>query len=366
MQAKVAAIALAHQAYDQVETSLMKMFRVSGLHGLTGVSFRTKNAFCGRLEIVRPLLAIWKDEVLAYCRENGLPYQVDQTNLETEYTRNALRNEIIPSIAVLYPGIKQNVLRMRDILQEDETFLEGSAQIAYGRCVQEAENGLVQLDVNAFHSLPVSMERRVLLLAIKSAFDLEKDVHFQIVEDARNALIGSTSSQHAQISDDMHVLVEGESGFIYNDLARLPKGNDLQMEPSLASPVLDVPGKLQINVDWVLETEEISHSSLLALASENKDPFTAYIDKDALSDPLIVRRRLAGDRYAPLGMGGRSMKIADYWINIKFPRRFREHYPLVCDGERIIWIPGYPPAHALRITEKTRSAIRMRCIRIAD
>jgi tRNA(Ile)-lysidine synthase len=361
-----AAIVVAHHADDQVETILMNMFRGSGLHGLTGMSFRKANAFSGGLDIVRPMLTIWKDEILAYCRENGLPYQVDQTNLGTDYTRNALRNQIIPSIEAVYPGVKQNIQRMRAILQEDELFLEGHAQHAYARSVQEAEDGLVWLDVNVFQSLPVSVQRRVLLAAIKSAFDLDKDVQFQMVEDARNALMGQTSSQHAQITGDMHVLVEGNSGFIYTDPARLPKGNDLQMEPSLASPVLEVPGKLQINADWMLETEEIGISGLLEMAGENQDPFTAYIDKDALSDLLLVRRRLAGDRFAPLGMGGGSMKISDFWVNNKFPRRFREHYPLVCDGDRIIWIPGYQPAHAVRVTATTRSAIRLRCTRIAD
>jgi hypothetical protein len=60
------------------------------------------------------------------------------------------------------------------------------------------------------------------------------------------------------------------------------------------------------------------------------------------------------------------MKISDFWVNKKFSRRFRENYPLVCDGDRIIWIPGYQPAHAVRVKATTRSAIRLRCIRIAD
>ncbi len=80
-------------------------------------------------------------------------------------------------------------------------------------------------------------------------------------------------------------------------------------------------------------------------------------DADALRGELILRPRRAGDRFQPLGMDGKSIKLKDFFINVKLPQRARDRYPLLCMGDEIIWVPGYRPAHPVRVTNITQRTI---------
>ena len=98
-------------------------------------------------------------------------------------------------------------------------------------------------------------------------------------------------------------------------------------------------------------------SLALEQASSNDDPFQVWLDAKGISDALELRVRQDGDRFEPLGMDGHAMKISDFFINVKLPQRVRDRWPLLCMGEKVIWVPGYRPAHPFRLTESTRQAL---------
>ncbi len=95
--------ATGHTASDQVETVLYRL-----------VSSGTTKAIRPRREdgIARPLLEIWREETLAYCQENGLPYRVDSSNADTK--RGLIRDEILPLLRRLHPGAERNLLALAD------------------------------------------------------------------------------------------------------------------------------------------------------------------------------------------------------------------------------------------------------------
>jgi tRNA(Ile)-lysidine synthase len=76
-----------------------------------------------------------------------------------------------------------------------------------------------------------------------------------------------------------------------------------------------------------------------------------------ISDALELSKRHDGDRFEPLGMDGHVMKISDFFINVKLPQRARDRWPLLCMGSKVVWVPGYRPAHSCRLTENTKRAI---------
>ena len=84
-----------------------------------------------------------------------------------------------------------------------------------------------------------------------------------------------------------------------------------------------------------------------------------WLDADQIPGPLMVRCARPGDRFQPLGMEGHSIKLSDFWINEKLPRRARAGWPLVVTGEEIAWIPGFRPAHGLRVRGETRNAVHL-------
>jgi tRNA(Ile)-lysidine synthase len=100
---KADAIALGHNLNDQAETVLMRILRGTGLKGLGAIKFRNRN-------IIRPLLNIPRKDILAYLRKNKMPYRIDKSNLVTDFTRNKIRNQLLPELEKIFNPNIQNVL----------------------------------------------------------------------------------------------------------------------------------------------------------------------------------------------------------------------------------------------------------------
>ena len=84
-----------------------------------------------------------------------------------------------------------------------------------------------------------------------------------------------------------------------------------------------------------------------------------WIDSDSVSESLFIRGRREGDLFSPLGMEGKSMKVSDLMINEKIPAAFRALWPLIVMGDTILWVPGGRLGHAARITESTKSLLKL-------
>lgn len=108
-------LALAHHADDQIETLLLNWGRGAGPAGMRGMSAR---ATLGQIELLRPLLALERTELLAYAQANKLTWVEDSSNTELVYRRNRLRHQVLPLLTDIFPGFKQNVLRHAEIVRE--------------------------------------------------------------------------------------------------------------------------------------------------------------------------------------------------------------------------------------------------------
>jgi tRNA(Ile)-lysidine synthase len=125
--------------------------------------------------------------------------------------------------------------------------------------------------------------------------------------------------------------------------------------------VLSVPGSIKLAGSWQLAAEKISGENLAQDQTlGNNDPYLVQLDLDSIQTPLLVRARREGDRFLPFGMGGQSLKLSDFMINEKLPRRARQVWPLVCSGDQIVWVPGYRLAHPFRITDSTQVAVKLK------
>lgn len=97
-----------HHADDQLETMIMKLCRGSGLRGLSGIAESTKSS-SSQITYIRPMLQITKKDVYDICKQNKIPYNEDLTNLDTQYTRNALRHKILPVLMELFPACSEKI-----------------------------------------------------------------------------------------------------------------------------------------------------------------------------------------------------------------------------------------------------------------
>lgn len=113
-------IALAHHADDNVETVLMRIFRGTGINGLIGISDREN--------YIRPLIKFSKEDVCSYVKTKSIPFVTDETNANVDYTRNYVRNEIIPKIKDRYPSLIESVSRLCSCAQEINSYI--NSQVA--------------------------------------------------------------------------------------------------------------------------------------------------------------------------------------------------------------------------------------------
>ena len=98
-------IATAHNANDNVETVLLHLVRGAGLDGLTGIPPRR-----GRL--IRPMLALSRTDIDDYLARKGIPWVEDSTNAQTDYVRNRIRQEVLPVLRSLNPGLRSEERRV--------------------------------------------------------------------------------------------------------------------------------------------------------------------------------------------------------------------------------------------------------------
>lgn len=118
-------IATGHTADDQAETILHRLIRGAGLKGLRGIAAR--RPLTAGIELLRPLLAVTRAEVLAYLEDLGQPYRHDRSNDDPAFTRNRIRQELLPLLARDFnPAIAKVLTRLAE--QANETFQEHEAR----------------------------------------------------------------------------------------------------------------------------------------------------------------------------------------------------------------------------------------------
>ncbi len=95
---------------------------------------------------------------------------------------------------------------------------------------------------------------------------------------------------------------------------------------------------------------------------DNVDPHTAWLDAGPVAGPLVVRPWLAGDRFSPLGMPGKTVKVGDFFINQKVPQQVSGQWPLLVCGDKIVWVVGMQIAHDWRVTADTQKMVKLRLL----
>jgi tRNA(Ile)-lysidine synthase len=177
------AVAVGHNADDQVETVLMHLLRGAGLAGLSGMPYRAHLPIWSQtIPLVRPLLHIWREEILDYCQERGLRPVMDASNQDLAFSRNRLRHELIPFLETYNPRVRTALWRMSQSLAGDETVVQQAVQTAWEACQPEVQNSTVQLRLAAFRTMPAGLQRGVLRRAVEVLQSTPLDLDYAAVQ----------------------------------------------------------------------------------------------------------------------------------------------------------------------------------------
>lgn len=360
------AVAVGHTADDQVETVLMHFLRGAGLPGLKGMEYRTLlPVFDPQIAIVRPLLSLWRAETESYCRTHNLEPHFDASNTDQVYFRNRLRHALIPELEKYNPRFKESVLRSAQALQSDYAALLEILEEAWKNTLVETGAGWLAFDQPGLAKLSAGLRRNLIRRAAESLRPESRDFGFDVLERAA-VFIESPAGRQIDFINGLYLFSEKGKIYLAAYEAVLPFSQWPQVgEQSAISFELKANREqtLELGNGWVLGvTEQPLEDDTWRL---NDDNWSAWLDADRLpSGGLVIRPRLPGDVFSPLGMPGQTIKVQDFYMNVKIPRRARLHWPLVCAGEQVVWVVGYRIANPLRITEKTKRLLHMEIKRL--
>lgn len=153
-------IAVAHNLGDNAETMLLNLIRGAGLNGISGMKYESGN-------IIRPMLDIPKEDILEFLKEKNVEYAIDKTNFENDYTRNYIRNVLVPNLKEVNPNIMRAMYRMSRALQQDEMVLKKITEdIVKTLIISEKENEIL-LDVKKFKNIQEELKPRVVIEVLK-------------------------------------------------------------------------------------------------------------------------------------------------------------------------------------------------------
>ena len=315
-------IAVAHNADDTVETFFLNLTRGSGLQGLSGMAQL-------RGKIVRPLLKVSRKQIMEYIAEYNLQYRIDATNLETIYTRNKIRHNLIPQFEEINPSFLNTMANNMRFIASAQSIVETYAAEAYKKVVK-IENERIIFDLKA---LKQCQGIDTLLFIWLTPHGFSSDVIMQLYHSLFDNLSGKQF-----FSPTHRIVLERES----IELEPIQSKDAIhcvfieQEETSLESPIH-------------LEIKEVDIADFELIKSAN----VACFDADKLQYPLILRRWQQGDWFIPFGMKGRK-KLSDFFVDKKFSTIEKEQLWLLTSGDDIVWVVGHRVDARYAVTDKTQ------------
>jgi tRNA(Ile)-lysidine synthase len=342
-------LAVGHHAGDQAETVLLNLIRGAGLKGLKGIP-------PVRDDIVRPLLEISKEDILDYCKDWNLSSRTDSSNLKTVYFRNKIRLELMPLLQEQYnSGVVDSLIRLSEIVRDEDEYLEILAEKALKKVIHSRGEERIAIGLEEFSGLPCAIKRRLLVSVWKSLAGENQGLSYKHVESVIEAADGGGDNCRVQMPGGLFAVKRyGLLEIIKKD--SLPPIGFYQYRLNIPG-ITSIP---EINKDIVTEIfdrKDCENPKKLS-ASE------ALLDFEKLLDPLFVRKRREGDVFLPFGGG--TVKLKKFLIDLKIPREQRDSIPIVTTGENIVWLAGLRSAEKWKITDETKSCLKLTLIDIAN
>jgi tRNA(Ile)-lysidine synthase len=333
-------IAVAHNANDVAETFLFNLARGAGLEGLCSIKRVNE-------DIIRPLLDVYKDEIMEYLDQNRLGYRIDSTNHECDYTRNKIRNRLIPEMnRVLNTDIVYKILQTTDVLEDDLVWLKESGKKAYEACTTVID-GQKEIDCTLFNEYPLALQRQMIRLYLHECTgSLDGYGSYHV-----NRLIELTKSE-SPISTEL----PNKYWAIYR-YGRLYIGkNQIQKDTYFTEISLSIPGETE-SANWKI-CSEILEADHKTDYRKMAGKYVQFFDFEKTGPCLKVRYRKDGDVFKPIGLNG-TKKLKDYFIDNKIEREKRAKIPLIEGPEGILWVVGCGRSDLAKVTDQTEKVLKL-------
>ncbi len=336
-------IATAHNKNDQAETVLMRIMRGTGIDGLAGIKYVRADG------VVRPLLDVSRKEIESYCSIAGLRYCIDRTNNENKYTRNKIRNILIPQIEENFnPNIINTLSSFADTISADGQFINGYVNRLYKRINNPSPKSKpIVLDIKSLKMVELSIRSRLIRLAATDAMGKDYSLDKCHVELILSCLDKETGTQ---IELPKGLIVSVKYGWLtFETVGDVKKQREkLNYNGSFS---------FDFEIDKEYETDNYIFSfSVIDLPVKLEKNQMALDYDNIINENVVVRNRKKGDRIS-IYKDGRTKKLKDFMIDLKVPRYKRESIPLICNENNVIAVIGYRIGEPYKISNESKRGL---------
>lgn len=329
-------IATGHTLNDNAETMIFNFIRGSGVSGLRGIPIKRDN-------IIRPLLGVTKEEILEFLKSENIPFRVDSTNDSEDFTRNIIRNKVIPQLMEINPNLfetlsitSQLLMLLEKYIQAEETKFE---RLFVSKKTEKVLRIKIEENIDYKNYLMMDLIRK----KVETQFGIQ--LSFEKTKELTN-LVKQDKGSTIQINEKIFAIRES------NTILILP-------EPEFEEV------NISVNYDTKLQKYYGSYFEFklsIAPVKEAKisdNPMVEFFDADKIKHKLILRNWKPGDKFIPLGMKY-SKKVSDILTDAKIPSIFKKQILVLCDGPEIIWVVGVRLAEKYKVTNETKKVIKAR------
>ena len=304
-------IVTAHHADDQVETILMKILNSSGLDGLQGV--RKVNQ-----KIIRPLHDISKKEIINYANLNSLNFIDDPTNLDSIFTRNFLRKNVIPELKKIKNDVYIPFIDFTNRIEDVQDLILFNVQNFCNSDCYKVNDNIIEIDKVEFLNLPFLVQLRIFSNAcLKNNNSFSKTDIRELKDFFRINQTGSIK----QINEK-NIFIDKSSIFIYKNLSN-EIFNEVEAGEEFKTPDFTFSWNFQDSPKNFNDNNQIE-----------------YIDASKVKNNLVIRSVRDNDIFLPLGMKGKK-KVVKFLKDKNLSMIKRKESLVVCNQDEIIWVAGY-------------------------
>ena len=206
-------IAIAHNKNDNVETVFMHMLRGSGISGLTGIKPYREGKY------IRPLIKCSRDEIEEYCTKEKLNPKYDKTNNDNTYTRNRIRNELIPYIKKEFnPNIIETIDRLSELILDEENYMQEITVENYNLILENENKDEIVLNLKKFNLLKDIIKSRIILYTVKRLFGTSKGIEKIHIDDIIKLCGNNIGNKYTMPNKNLKVLVQNKKIYFYKYL----------------------------------------------------------------------------------------------------------------------------------------------------
>jgi tRNA(Ile)-lysidine synthase len=344
--ARLDCVATGHTRSDQAETVLFRFLRGSGSAGLAGIRPGTHD------RVVRPLIELSRGDVEQYLRSRNLEWRDDSTNATLQFARNRIRHQLMPQLEREWnPAIRDTLAQTAEWARAEEAYWEAEIdRLAAERLTTEI--GFVFSKAAALAGLPLAVARRLARRAIEQVKGDLRGIDFGHVEAILALAAGGEG--HGRVQAPGLDVLRSFEWLRFGALGSYGKvDRAYSVEAAIPGVVRAEAAGVEISLE-LIEKPEASDSSHCVYNGG-----VGYFDRGRLSGRLVLRNWRPGDQYQPIGRS-REEKIKTLFQEFRIPIWERRHWPVLTDGESIVWARLFGPAANRAASPGSVTVLRIR------